>query len=159
MGLRVLRLTLSVGADPGSGHLCTTPPVLQCWPCAQVRSLEDALVAELCPSEDGGHFASRTGLLLRRLEACAPADEDFTSANPLQVRTAFSLALQRSVIPHLCELVLRHPRSALSKDLANQAHPALYKIQDKRTCDRSKSQCTAQQQMHTSSLSDRSLVR
>ena len=58
----------------------------------QVTSLEDALVAELCPSEDGGELTSRTGLLLRRLEACAPAEEECTSANPLQVSTPIATA-------------------------------------------------------------------
>ena len=49
-------------------------------------------MAELCPSEDGANLTSRTGLLLRRLEACAPAEEECTSANPLQVSTLTATA-------------------------------------------------------------------
>ena len=47
--------------------------------------LEDALVAELSPAECGGLVASRTGLLLQRLEGHALADADPTSACPFQV--------------------------------------------------------------------------
>ena len=115
--LRSLRLTLSVDIAVlavntlvGLHQSCSADPVQ-----SQGRSLEDALMAELCPSEDGGHLASRTGLLLRRLEACTPADEEYTSANPLQVSTTFSLALQGAVRSHLYELASGHPCSALCK--------------------------------------------
>ena len=66
----------------------------------QVTSLEDALVAELCQSEDGKHLTSGTGLLLRRLEACAPAEEECSSANPLQVSTVTAPAVRVLTIFH-----------------------------------------------------------
>ena len=70
----------------------------------QVKSLEDALVAELCPSEGGGQVTSRTGLLLRRLDACTLAEEECTSANPLQVRPfhAISTPLWVVFLPLIC---------------------------------------------------------
>ena len=39
----------------------------------QVKELEDALVAELCPAEETAQMVSKTGLLLQRLEGCMPA--------------------------------------------------------------------------------------
>ena len=59
-------------------------PILICT-VSQVKELEDALVAELCPTEDGARLASKTGLLLQRLEGCMPAEDEYTSAYPLQV--------------------------------------------------------------------------
>ena len=67
-----------------------------------MKSLEDVLVAEWCPTEDGEGPVSIMGLLLQRLEACAPADEGRASACPLQVGTpaaSYSLA-------HKLDLVL-----------------------------------------------------
>lgn len=60
-----------------------------------MKSLEEALVAEWCPTEDGDGLVSIMGLLLQRLEACAPANEDGSPACPLQVGTpaaSYSLA-------------------------------------------------------------------
>ena len=62
-----------------------------------MKSLEDALVAEWCPTEDGEGVVSIMGLLLQRLEACAPA-EGCCSACPLQVGTpaiSYSLAHEK----------------------------------------------------------------
>lgn len=51
-----------------------------------MKRLEDALVAELCPGDDGQAVTSKTGLLLQQLEACALAEGECSSAHPLQVR-------------------------------------------------------------------------
>ena len=57
---------------------------------SQVKELEDALVAELCPAEEGAQLVSKTGLLLQRLEGCMPAEDEYTSAYPLQVAHKFN---------------------------------------------------------------------
>lgn len=57
----------------------------------QVKELEDALVAELCPGEETAQLVSRTGLLLQRLEGCTPTEDEYTSAYPLQVSHRLNL--------------------------------------------------------------------
>ena len=57
----------------------------------QVKVLEDALVAELSSAACGGLVASRTGLLLQRLEGHAHEDADLASAYPFQVASTHNL--------------------------------------------------------------------
>ena len=56
-----------------------------------MKVLEDALVAELAPAVCGGLVASRTGLLLQRLEDHVLTDADSTSACPFQVTSTYTL--------------------------------------------------------------------
>ena len=63
--------------------------------------LEDALVAELSPAECGGLVASRTGLLLQRLDGHALADADPTSACPLQVAGTYNLCISLLALERL----------------------------------------------------------
>ena len=65
-----------------------------------MKVLEDALVAELSPAECGGLVASRTGLLLQRLDGHAPAEADPTSADPYQVASTNNLCI--SLFPLKC---------------------------------------------------------
>ena len=57
----------------------------------QVKELEDALVAELCPAEETAQLVSKIGLLLQRLEGCMPTENEYSSAYPLQVAHRFNL--------------------------------------------------------------------
>ena len=63
-------------------------------------------MADLCPSEgDDQHLTSSTGLLLRRLEAFAPAEEDCTSAYQLQAGTPVLLVQLKPCCGHLYDIV------------------------------------------------------